>query len=71
MDQMLKEKLNAVRQLLMRWTGVQDVQIQHLDDFDDAYIVAIDCGDILKFLRENPQARQAKLGARNLASGKH
>ncbi|XP_075725741.1 uncharacterized protein LOC119179556 isoform X4 [Rhipicephalus microplus] len=94
MDQMLKEKLNAVRQLLMRWTGVQDVQIQHLDDFDDAYIVvtatgrdwqiwfleelllqrwlpqAIDCGDILKFLKENPQARQAKLGARSLASGK-
>ncbi|KAL1474157.1 hypothetical protein MTO96_038197, partial [Rhipicephalus appendiculatus] len=39
MDQMLKEKLNAVRQLLMRWTGVQDVQIQHLDDFDNTYIV--------------------------------
>ncbi|KAH7944548.1 hypothetical protein HPB52_021365 [Rhipicephalus sanguineus] len=92
MDQMLKEKLNAVRQLLMRWTGVQDVQIQHQDDYDNTYIVvtatgrdwqiwfleelllqrwlpqAIDCGDLLKFLRDNPQAGQAKLGSRNLAS---
>lgn len=44
MDQMLKDKLHAVRQLLMRWTGVQDVQIQRQDDFDNNYIVVTSTG---------------------------
>nr|XP_050023600.1 uncharacterized protein LOC126517839 [Dermacentor andersoni]XP_054920510.1 uncharacterized protein LOC126517839 [Dermacentor andersoni] len=44
MDQMLKDKLDAVRQLLMRWTGVQDVQIQRQDDFDNNYIVVTATG---------------------------
>ncbi|XP_065302124.1 uncharacterized protein [Dermacentor albipictus] len=44
MDQMLKDKLDAVRQLLMRWTGVQDVQIQRQDDFDNKYIVVTAMG---------------------------
>ncbi|KAL1418121.1 hypothetical protein MTO96_026139 [Rhipicephalus appendiculatus] len=92
MDQMLKNKLDAVRQLLMRWTGVQDIQIQLQNDFNTTYIVvtatgrdwqvwfleelllqrwlpqAIDCGDLARFLKDNPEAGRTELGSRNLAS---
>ncbi|KAL1478095.1 hypothetical protein MTO96_035234 [Rhipicephalus appendiculatus] len=43
MDLMLRNELDAVRQLLMRWTGVQDVQIQ-LQDSADNYIVVTSTG---------------------------
>ncbi|KAH6930134.1 hypothetical protein HPB50_010396 [Hyalomma asiaticum] len=44
MDLMLKEKLDAVRQLLMRWTGVQDVQIQRQESVDNTYIIVTALG---------------------------
>ncbi|KAH6920715.1 hypothetical protein HPB50_028297 [Hyalomma asiaticum] len=44
MDIMLKEKLDTVRQLLLRWTGIQDVQIQRQVSIDNTYIIVTALG---------------------------
>ncbi|XP_077499924.1 uncharacterized protein LOC144110727 isoform X2 [Amblyomma americanum] len=91
MHKKLKDNLDEVRQLLMRWSGVQDVQIQRQDESEDSYIVvtstgrdwqiwfleelllqrwlpqAIDCRDVLRFLKENKQSVPL-WGSKNLTS---